>query len=227
MTRIMSLNLCQKMPEPRLKRFERVADYLVSHDVDVLLFQEGSSGLMDETFNSPDDLCELMFDRGVPFQYVAANNLGALGFLTFKVGVATIYRIDWVYTGLTCKPAGDWFDTLPLPFRRNVVAIGVGDTAFVSTHFYSGADKLKQAVRLMQIINDLTLTHGPTRIILGGDFNMSYLNPAYQRIIDMGFVDLSRCDSDFIFGKNILGVGNVAFSVGYVSDHPGIIVECP
>lgn len=223
-SKVMTLNFCQKMEEPRLKRFERVAQYLVDYNVDVLLFQEGSGGLMDETFNSPKDLYWMTRDRGTPFQYVSANNLGALGFLTFKVGVSTRHPIDWTYTGLTCKPEGDWFDTLPLPFRRNVVAIGIGDIAFISTHFYSGADKMRQATKLIQIINNITYTYGPTHLVIGGDFNMGRNDPAYKLMVDAGYVEAAGADIDFIFTKNLVVKGGISFfQAGEVSDHPAVV----
>lgn len=222
---ILSLNLCQDMKEPRDSRFTKLADYIANNNVDMVLYQEGSGGLVDGCINSVSLLCRKLKDRHKLYHYVDVNSFGAICFMVFKTGILTNSKFDWFESCSVGKPSGGIIDVFPLPNRKNVVAIGIGDTMYVSVHFFSGDDKTTQTTNLLTFISRLERKHPSQKVIVGGDFNMGSNSKGYKIIIDNGFHALAGAGIDFIFGKGVAGTGHIAIPTGVVSDHPAIEVQ--
>jgi len=205
--RVLTLNLMQRSPVAgRSERFDRIAEFLESqaragHPVDVLLLQEGCSGLVVGTMDSLGDLRRKLALKGLNYSLYSRPYLGVPALLVFRIGILTRAKI--LYTGgapLDMK-TGNWFDDFPLPGRKRVVAAGLDHAAcrvnVFSVHLSSGGNqeaRVRQARDLLGFINQFSITHPADIAILGGDMNAGPDTPVYE-LLAAEFVDAHTADA--------------------------------
>ena len=129
--RVLTLNLMQMSPVAgRGERFEKIAQFVKTRQdegrpVDVLLLQEGCSGVWVGTSDSLNDLRKPLARKGLGYELCSQPCFGVPVFLQFRVGVLSNEKI--LYTDardLPC-PTGDWLDDCPLPGRKRAVMVGI------------------------------------------------------------------------------------------------------
>ena len=129
--RVLTLNLMQMSPVAgREVRFRRIADFIRTQrdegrPVDVLLLQEGCSGIWVGTRNSIDELRQKLPPTPASYDLYSRPCFGVPVFLTFEVGILS--AAPFLHTSAAALPChtGEWLDDCPLPGARRAVMVGI------------------------------------------------------------------------------------------------------
>lgn len=193
--RVLTLNLMQKSPvASREDRFAKIAEFLRARcdegrPVDVLLLQEGCSGLWVGTADSINDLRRSLARVGLTYDIHSQPSFGVSSFLVFRVGVLTRAQIRYCDgRALDCR-TGNWYDDCPIPGRKRVVMVGIdhaiGRVNLFSAHLASGGtekDRTRHAEELLRFISEMDEKRPADVTVLGGDMNTCAGSPLYGLI---------------------------------------------
>jgi len=176
----------------RDERFAKIAQFVKARQdegrpVDVLLLQEGCSGVWVGTSDSLNDLRKTLAGKGLGYEVRSQPCFGVPVFLQFRVGILSNEHILYSDSReLPCR-VGDWLDDCPLPGRKRAVMAGIahpiGRVNLFTTHLASGGraqDKEQQAKDLLRFISDVSAKHPADLTILGGDMNTYPATPVYK-----------------------------------------------
>jgi len=175
-------------------RFRRIADFIITRrdegrPVDVLLLQEGCSGIWVGTRDSLDELRQQLPPAATPYDLCSRSCFGVPVFLTFEVGILS--AVPFLYTTAAALPCrtGDWFDDVPLPGARRAVMAGIdhpmGRANLFAVHLASGgkaADREAQAAALIRFVKETGASHPAAVTVVAGDMNASPAAAVYQRL---------------------------------------------
>jgi endonuclease/exonuclease/phosphatase family metal-dependent hydrolase len=222
--KVLTLNLKADDSQPREARLEPVVAACKAQGVDILLLQEGASGVSET-----DNIDLLRAKLGYP-SMIEAPVFGVYPFKLNNVGI--ISRYPWLETNSSaCEvQVVEKIDQLPIPGKRRVIMgqvyiPGLGQVYAYSVHLASSPtnqeERNKQVACMLEFIDSRP---GGVLEILGGDFNFGEDNPAYQMIIRAGFKGVGSAP-DFIF---VRGAGEIIdwhpeFTDHFVSDHVGVV----
>ena len=224
---ILSLNMMGYDPNnSRIDRMQPVIDLCKQDNVDILLLQEGYSGLFQR-----DSINYLRDELGFPASFEAPV-FGVYPFSLQNIGI--ISRYPWLETDSSpCEiQMIETIDNLPVPNKRRVVmgqidVPGMGKINTYSVHMASSPTTEEERTKQIScIINFIDSKTNDSAEILGGDFNMSPDSPAYKVIIDAGFRGYGQTP-DFIFVRGPIEIVDwkLVFADHFVSDHCGILVK--
>ena len=193
--RVLTLNLMQMSPVAgRGERFEKIAQFVKARQdegrpVDVLLLQEGCSGVWVGTSDSLNDLRQKLAHLGLHYDLRSQPCFGVPIFLQFRVGLLSNEKILYSDSRELPCHVGNWLDDCPLPGRKRAVMAGIahpiGRVNLFTTHLASGGrapDKEQQAKDLLQFIRDVSATHPADLTVLGSDMNTYPDTPVYKRL---------------------------------------------
>jgi len=183
----------QKSPVAgRAERFDKIAQFVKARQdegrpVDVLLLQEGCSGVWVGTSDSLNDLRKTLARNSLGYEVYSRPCFGVPVFLQFRIGLLSNETILYSDSReLPCR-VGNWLDDCPLPGRKRVVAAGIdhpiGRVNLFTTHLSSGGrapDKERQARDLLQFVSDVSAKHPADLTVLGGDMNTYPDTPVYK-----------------------------------------------
>ena len=223
---VLSLNMKGYDPNAsREARMQPVVNLCKQEGMDLLLLQEGVSGLLKGSI-------DLLRDK---LTFPASFEAPVFGVWPFNLNnVGIISRYPWLEThSASCEiKMVQVIDNLPIPGKRRVVmgqvhVPGIGQVNAYSVHLASGPttqeERQKQVTCMLDFINSRP---GAVMDILGGDFNFGPDNLAYQMILDTGFQGFGQAP-DFVFVRGHGGIteGKIVFTDHFVSDHCGILVK--
>lgn len=176
---VLSINLFALEIEHRDERLAIIADYVVSHDVDIIFLQEVVGGLLAGTRSSARDLQRIL-QEDVEFELRSLPEFTLPGLLT--VGNATLSRCDIQFSvvkNLTPQPDVE-IGGESISVFRNVLCARIDVPGWGSkvnacnTHLCSGCDADERGDQLTEALNFLgqvrSFLPGPT--IWAGDFNL-------------------------------------------------------
>ena len=177
--KILTLNIMQNASEPRVSRFQRIVDFLVTEPVNLLALQELSGGQNDTppTRDSGADLANMLAAADLHYGYYTEANWGyPPNYLVFKVGVLPRYRMPITAATSIGTPTDGW----PFPERKNVVMCGVevpgfGRVNLYSVHVYSPSTEgvTTQIDNLMQFVNLVDAQNPAVACVVAGDMKPS------------------------------------------------------
>ncbi len=200
--RVMSFNLEFSRVWTDSRQIERLAAGVAGKDIDVLLLQEVSGGLLTGTSSTAGDLRRILHRRhGLSYELVHAPASGVRGL--FTVGNAILSRC----------PITSW-KSYPLPqvaelgilggrwrLARNLLAADIetarGSVALYATHLCAACSAGERMRQLEVVLATIDRREADRRrpVVLGGDFNLDLFRdqgierPLYRRIRSAGFVD--------------------------------------
>jgi len=215
---VLSINLLYSEFEDREIRLQTLADFIAQQTeqgepVDVILLQEVVGGLLAGTENSSQDLRDLLYERGLPYNLQTVTTSGIQ--VIIEVGNAILSRCRIFFTLVITLPSvwEEPSEDFGIPLTRKVMMSrikipGYGSINVYNTHlcaFCETEDRLSQAYSLLGFITDVekAIWWSKDPIIVGGDFNIDLNTPdedyAYNEIIDFGLIDtyavVNGCDS--------------------------------
>lgn len=200
---VMTLNLQFTRVWGEGRELEILADYVAEGEVDVLLLQEVSGGLLTGSSSTAEDLRRLLRERfGLAFELVYAPASGVRGL--FTVGNAVLSRCPIVTRRIEALPevpelrvvGGKW------RLHRNVLGVEIathrGPVAIYTTHLCADCEAQERGGQLEEALAFIAEREaGRDRpVVFGGDFNLDLFRSGaerrlYRRIRDAGFADVA------------------------------------
>ena len=204
--RVMTLNLQFTRVWGRGRELDTLARYVAAREVDVLLLQEVSGGLLAGASSTADELRQILHGRfGLAFELVYAPASGVRGL--FTVGNAVLSRCPVVRRAVARLPEVAELRVAGAKWRleRNVLGVEIathdGSVAVYTTHLCADCEAEDRSIQLARALTFLNRREaGRDRpVLFGGDFNLDIFRSAgerrlYRRIRDAGFVDVAAVD---------------------------------
>jgi maltose 6'-phosphate phosphatase len=205
---VLSINLLYSEFKDREIRLQTLADFIAQHTeqgepVDIILLQEVVGGYLSGTESSSQDLRDLLYERGLPYNLQTVATSGIQGII--EVGNAILSRCRILFSLVTTLPSV-WEEPsenfgIPLTRKAMVSRIkipGYGSINVYNTHlcaFCETEERLTQSQSLLEFIANVekVIWWSTDPIIVGGDFNIDLNTPdgdyEYNEIIDFGLID--------------------------------------
>jgi endonuclease/exonuclease/phosphatase family metal-dependent hydrolase len=199
----------------RKKRSRAFVSLAAPEKPDVILLQEGVSGIAAGTFCSIAQVVRFFADTGLSYNYTAVNMTGYPGILTYRLGILTkkpgaFLGVEEIHNGDSVEWEG------PFPWHRKIMGVRSDKVNYYCTHFGGGPGRVRQAEDSLAFIKR---TAGKLPVVFGGDFNFTR-GAAHQVILAKGFSEGSDyIDKLYYRGLEFAG-WKILFNKPEISDHP-------
>ena len=189
--RTFSLNLhCMQEDQP-LEKLRRIADFIISENIDVVLLQEVAQSV-DGTFNAALYILDILLGKDTRWQMVF--DWSHYGWEIWQEGLAILIRgnlEDPTSTYISQSDSKDfWKSRIALTASWDRTDQGLEPIQFWNVHLGWWDDVEEPQQRQLQQLHQLVQASTARNIIVGGDFNSAASTLSYTNIIETtGWLD--------------------------------------